>query len=305
MIGSIKRNYSHFPFTIFKKKNTDYFISGSSYMSQTIIDCQTRDVFDNSKSFDGFCWSTYYQIDENTLCVCGCFWGGPSEYRFYDLTDPSKGWQQINIDKSLRRYSYVLFNNDVGKQKNYSGPLVEDDKVIFTVREGRVKDGDIDMELSYFKYQDYYHRDHPENIVKIEDYESKIYYKPMSKIVLKREGDTMKLIYFWRSEEQIEMDREEDEEFEIEIRNEENFVNDDKYKRYLKLLKDRFPEPEYKYTIRYSPKECNIYVNLNQKTYIVKFGLNDLLASVEYLTHKDDKLKASNLELENIIELMK
>lgn len=212
LIGSIKRNYSHFPYTLFKNKNKTYFISGSSYMCQTIIDCETGELYDNSSSSDSFIWASYYQINENTLCVLGCYWGGPCEYRFFDMTDPSKGWTQLKIDETLPRYHYVLFNNDVGNMKNYSKPEVEGDNVIFTVRETRIRDGDTDMEFSEYKYQDYYNRDTPEKIIQIEDYKSKIYYVPRVKLVLRREGDTMKVVEFWRSEQQIEEDKEEDEE---------------------------------------------------------------------------------------------
>ncbi len=307
LIGSIKRNYSHFPYTFFKKQDRDYFISGSSYMSQTIIDCSTGQVFDNSNISDGFCWASYYPIDENTLCICGCYWGGPCEYRFYDMTDPSKGWSKLELDEKIPRYSYVLFNNDVGGMKNYSGPIIEGDNVIFKVRETRIKDGDIDMEYSEYKYQDYYYKDTPEKIVKIEDHKNKKYYVEMSKLVVKREGNIIKLVDFWRSDKQIEQDKEEDEEFEKERKKKDKYILSDKYKRYLKLLEERFPVNQYKYREMYYNSRCDIYVSKDNKTYIISFQLDDSLTSIEYINWRDsnDKLKVSNIDLKNIIDLIK
>jgi hypothetical protein len=307
LIGSIKRNYSHFPYTFFKKQDKDYLISGSSYMSQTIIDCSTGQVYDNSDKADGFCWATYHPINQNTLCICGCIWGGPYEYRFYDMTDPSKGWPELKIDETIPRYSYVLFNNDVVGMKNYSDPIVEGDNVIFTVRETRIKDGDIDMEYSYYKYQDYYLKDTPEKIVKIEDYKNKKYYVPRSKLVLKRVDDTMKLVEFWRAPEQIEDDKEEDEEFEKERKKKEKHTTSEKYQKYMKLLNEKFSEEEYKYRKMYYNTICDIYVGKDNKTYIVSFGLEDDLTSIEYINWKnnDDKFKISNQDLENIIDSIK
>jgi hypothetical protein len=308
LIGSIKRNYSHFPYTFFKKSNRTYFISGSSYMCQTIIDCETGQVYDNANTSDGFCWATYYPIDENTLCVLGCYWGGPCEYRFFDMTDPSKGWPQLKIDKSLRRYCYVLFNNDVGNMKNYSYPIIEGDNVIFTMKETRIKDGDIDMEYyQEYKYQDYYLKDTPEKIVKIEDSKSKIYYVPRSRLVLRREGATMKLVEFWRSEQQIEDDKEEDEDFDREIANKNKYKTSDKYKNYMKLLLDRFPKLEYKYRKIYSNTKCDIYVSKDNKTYKITFTLDDDLISIEHFNWKNNKddMKVSNSDLNNLIDLIK
>lgn len=201
-IGSIKRNYSHLPYYIFKKQNKDYFISGSSYMTQTIIDCQTGEVFENKNS-SGWIWATYHPIDDQTLCVCGCYWGGPYHYQFFDMSYPSKGWPQLEIDPEVPNYDYILLNNNLAYQTNYSGPIIEDDKVIFNIREERIKDEDLDLEWYEFKYQD------RKNIKSRDDYKDKLYFAPMSKLILKRQDKTMKLIEFWRSDEQIRRDNED------------------------------------------------------------------------------------------------
>ena len=174
-------------------------------MTQTILDCQTGEVFENQES-DGWIWVSYHRIDENTLCVCGCYWGGPYHYQFFDMTDPSKGIPKLQID-ALPKNDYVLMNNDVVGQKNYLDPMVEEDKVIFNIREERIKDGELDMEWSDFKYHDYFHSS---GIIKCKkDYKDKLYFIPLSKLVLKREGNNMKVVEFWRSDEQVRRDEEE------------------------------------------------------------------------------------------------
>lgn len=204
-IGSIKRNYSHFPYFFFEKKNKTYFISGSSYMSQTIIDCENGNVYE-SKDQSSFIWTNYIPIDENTLCVCGCYWGGPYQYEFFDMTDPSKGWPLLQLDESIPKYYYILMDHDVIGQNNCSKPIIEGDKIIFHRRQARVKDGDVDMEEQEYKYAKYYEDHNLASIRQKKDYQDMIYYHPMSKLVLKREGDIMKLVEFWRSQYQIEED---------------------------------------------------------------------------------------------------
>jgi hypothetical protein len=251
LIGSIKRNYSHLPYTFFKKTNRDYFISGTSYMSQTIIDCTTGQIYDSKPETNGFCWATYHQLDENTLCVCGCFWGCPYQYKIYDMTDPSKGWPELKLDDNIPKYCYIMFNHDVGNQKNYFDPVMEDGNIVFRIRETRIKDGDIDMEYSTYKWQDYYYKDQPEKIVKIDDHKNKKYYRDMVKLVLRRIEDTLVLVEFWRSPEQIEYDQDEEEDLYINEENKKKFVTNKKYQEYLTLLHDRYPENEYKYSFMY------------------------------------------------------
>lgn len=205
IIGAIKRNHSHFPYYFFEKSNKTYFISGSSYMSQTMIDCENGNRYE-SKNESSFIWTRYIPIDENTLCVCGCFWGGPYQYEFYDMTDPSKGWPFLKLDESIPKYYYILRNNDVIGQSNYSDPIIQKVKIIFETRQARVKDGDVDLEEQEYKYEKYYENGDIKSVRQKKDYEDKIYYLPMSRLVLKREGDTMKMLEFWRSQRQIDED---------------------------------------------------------------------------------------------------
>ena len=117
----------------------------------------------------------------------------------------------------------------------------------------------------------------------------------------------IKLVDFWRSDKQIEQDVEEDEEFEKERKRKDKYILSDKYKRYLKLLEERFPDSQYKYSKLYYDSRCDIYVSKDNKTFIVSFQLDDSLTSIEYINWRDnnDKVKVSNIDLENIIDLIK
>ena len=240
-IGSIERNYSHFPYFFFVKGDKEYLVSGSSYMAQTILDCSTGQKYDNTNDSDGFCWSQMFQVDENTICVLGCFWGGPYMYRFYDFSCFSKGWpdlKPIGMDGGdIPKYDYILMNNDLAGEKNYPDPVITNGEICFQVKDTRIcgiatwtnfktkeKDIDrlrfIDIDKREHKYLPYYE----EEGYWIEKEERKEYQNDMAEMRFKRErgtrergtseggtseGDKMVMTYFWRSEEQIERDKEQ------------------------------------------------------------------------------------------------
>jgi len=100
-VCDIKRNYSTFHHSFVEKSGQEWLITGRSYMSQTIVNLDTGEEFEPDEDhYDGFafCWaSCSISPDGNTLVVDGCHWACPYEFRFYDFTDPSKGWKQLEI----------------------------------------------------------------------------------------------------------------------------------------------------------------------------------------------------------------
>lgn len=106
VVGFIKRNYSQFPYLFFIQNEVEYLVSGRSYMSQTIINCHTGEVYDNTDDPEraDYCWADIIQLDNNTVAVNGCVWGGGYKYTFYDFTNISKGWPQLNVTKEVVRY---------------------------------------------------------------------------------------------------------------------------------------------------------------------------------------------------------
>lgn len=100
-VCDIQRNYGMFHHSFVTKDGHEYLITGRSYMSQTIVDLdRAREFEPTGDHYNGgaFCWARcYLSPDGKTLAVDGCVWACPYEYRFFDFTDPSKGWPSLPI----------------------------------------------------------------------------------------------------------------------------------------------------------------------------------------------------------------
>lgn len=101
-VCDIKRNFYTFTHTFINKGGQEWLISGRSYMSQTIVNLDTGKSYEPpGDQYDpaAFCWvSAWLSPDEKILVVDGCHWACPYEFRFFDFSDPSKGWPQLEID---------------------------------------------------------------------------------------------------------------------------------------------------------------------------------------------------------------
>ena len=141
IIAVINRNYGHFNYLFFTKNNQDWLLGGSTYMSQTFVNCDTGEVYDNTEQLkmtieyqkgNSFCWSRCeVSPNENMLMVIGCYWACPYEYKFFDIFDIAKGWSELKIETE---YGCENFDSD-----DYA--WIED---IFIIKRN----------ISYFKYQD-------------------------------------------------------------------------------------------------------------------------------------------------------
>lgn len=103
LITDIKRNFSTFHHSWIEKDGEEYLVSGRSYMNQCIVnldqglEMEARDEVLEERGV-AFCWAAVWcNPDGNTLVVDGCQWAGPYEYRFFDFTDPTKGWPELPI----------------------------------------------------------------------------------------------------------------------------------------------------------------------------------------------------------------
>lgn len=110
VLATVNRNYSCFPFLFIENhpNGHDYLICGEDYQGQTVIELDTgkrRDFLpDEAKDGIGFCWAGYeFDIPSQVLIVDGCYWACPYEYRFFDFSDPMKGWPELVLDE------YVLY----------------------------------------------------------------------------------------------------------------------------------------------------------------------------------------------------
>jgi len=102
IVCDLQRNFSAFDYSFVTKDEGEYLITGRSYMSQTIIDLDRGREFEPSgDQYNGgaFCWARcYVSPDGNTLTVDGCVWAAAYEYRFFDFTNPSRGWPRLSIN---------------------------------------------------------------------------------------------------------------------------------------------------------------------------------------------------------------
>ena len=100
-VCDIQRNLGSFHHSFVTKDGREFLISGRSYMSQTIVDLDRGQEFEPSgDQYNGnaFCWAKcFLSPDGNTLAVDGCIWACPYEFRFFDFSDPSKGWPELRL----------------------------------------------------------------------------------------------------------------------------------------------------------------------------------------------------------------
>lgn len=103
-IAEVRRNYGAFPF-LFLEDHMDgheYLICGEDYQGQTFVQLDTGKLV-SDRSFGaergfGFCWASYRLLgDGKTLLVDGCYWACPYELKFFDVSDPMKGWPELEL----------------------------------------------------------------------------------------------------------------------------------------------------------------------------------------------------------------
>jgi len=101
LVCDIQRNYGGFAHSFVEKQGREFLIAGRSYMSQTIVDLERGEEYEApGDHYDSvaFCWATCsLSADGNTLVVDGCVWGRPYELRFFDFTDPARGWPRLPV----------------------------------------------------------------------------------------------------------------------------------------------------------------------------------------------------------------
>lgn len=128
-IADIKRNYSSFWFTF----HDDYLFCGEDYQGYNIINLATgenRLYLDEKRARAGlgFCWyGCEVSSDKKVLAVQGCFWGGPTDIKFLDISD-------IEVEpKELATYYEEGFYDVVGWRGN--------DYVVYDEIDRRKSDG--------------------------------------------------------------------------------------------------------------------------------------------------------------------
>lgn len=101
-VCDIKRDYHSFTHSFIVKNGQEWLITGRSYMSQTIVNLETGQIYEppgDQFESHAFCWvEARLSPDERVLVVAGCHWACPYEFRFYDFSDPARGWPELKIE---------------------------------------------------------------------------------------------------------------------------------------------------------------------------------------------------------------
>lgn len=208
LVADVKRCYGSFPYAFVAKGNVEYLIAGRSYMGQTVVNLSTGEEWNDpvfSRKLDEgektdrafgnyegheFCWAEITPFeDAKTLMVDGCHWACPYEYRFYDFTDPSKGWPQLEIEGSKLGIKYLApndFHNFDYDEDADEGPTSEYTLVEIEQRSNKVK-----------------------------------FTNPDLRVTLRRDGNVMRVVEEWSSERRtkaIEEAEKRDAEWEAKVK---------------------------------------------------------------------------------------
>lgn len=211
LIADIKRNYSTFQHSWVEKDGQEYLISGRSYMNQTIVNLdEAREIEVSNKDLmrmgTAFCWvAARLSPDGNTLLVDGCYWAGPFEYKFFDFTNPDRGWPEVPIISqeeyechkgNLGDAGRVYIHSDEGRE-----PVFNDDGSITAYASTSIylptgqREDEITMdELEEIDEAEYDNDDNWKHEVEVE-------------YTLRRHGDAIVVENIWKSDYQQEQER--------------------------------------------------------------------------------------------------
>lgn len=102
VVADLCRNISGFGHTFVQKDGAEWLIAGRAYTSQTLVNLDTGAEYEppgDPYLGEGFCWTDVrLSPDGNTLLVEGCVWACPYEVRFFDFTNPARGWPELTLD---------------------------------------------------------------------------------------------------------------------------------------------------------------------------------------------------------------
>jgi len=95
VIADIKRNYAAFPYTFIRHSNGNkYLVCGEDYQGYTVVNLTLEKTYNyvpkEAEKGAGFCWvqHKYFEGENDTLEVEGCYWAFPYEVVTYDFNDP-------------------------------------------------------------------------------------------------------------------------------------------------------------------------------------------------------------------------
>jgi hypothetical protein len=204
VVADVCRNYSNFHCSFVTKDGREHLVAGRSYMGQTIVDLDRAEEWNDPKHPDGydgmeFCWAaSLLSPDGRTLLVDGCHWACPYEYRFYDFTDPARGWPALPIRDAEGKDGWLPAEDRRPPELQDDGTIVCFETVRRFLPLDRVED-EIGRELratiDEARWKD------PDNWAIEVD----------RRVTLVREPDHMRITEDWRSDDRRRRDREQAE----------------------------------------------------------------------------------------------
>lgn len=193
-VADIKRNYS-FTYKFFNRDSQEWLATGRSYLSQTFVNLDTGQIYDNTdkneKDSFSLCWAEVYPSpDGKTLAVEGCIWGGSFDIFFFDFSNPEEGWIQLKEDLSSieKPYAELAMNQSdetVKPKWNEDGTFTW-----FLTKEWNNKFEKWDIDLTDKEF---------EELMKLndEEYEKATEVKILQILTLKRSNDKMVVVDNW------------------------------------------------------------------------------------------------------------
>ncbi len=97
IVCDLERDHGIFHHAFVTRGGREYLLTGRTVTSQTIVDLDGGAEYEPTGG-DDFCWvGCYPSPDGDTLAVDGCYWACPYELRFFDFTDPARGWPELRL----------------------------------------------------------------------------------------------------------------------------------------------------------------------------------------------------------------
>ncbi|ARF08619.1 hypothetical protein Catovirus_1_669 [Catovirus CTV1] len=113
LVCKIPRSSCDFNHKFFTKNQEEWLVTGMTATTMTFVNLDKGQIYHNivEKKTDLYWADWHFSLDGNTIAVEPYTWCGIADLRFFDITDISKGWYQLD-QPECPDYSYVECNKD-------------------------------------------------------------------------------------------------------------------------------------------------------------------------------------------------
>jgi hypothetical protein len=203
-LTSLQSNRPNFPFLFVQHEQREFIIACCEPSKYILINLWTGHYVENETE-GSLIWEKFWQIDDATICVKGRVGHGfPYIYQFYDINRDGLTKLQVKgrNGSELPKTHYILTDCDIGKDQEYSDPIIEDHVIKFCVCERRVvgfgiknSNNDIDdIDMTVGEYEEQMNRPDGSRLI---FYKDKIKRFIQVQMIYQRISDCMVLILYW------------------------------------------------------------------------------------------------------------